>query len=141
MPAFQKEVSVRFGDCDPAQIVFYPRYFEMINRFVEDWFEDGLEASFPGLLYHKGLVAPTVHFEVDFPKPAHFGERLTFQLEVSKIGRTSCSLLINASCQGEVRVTVQQVLVFIDQKKRTPLPIPTDIAKRMKRFMIASVKP
>jgi acyl-CoA thioesterase FadM len=49
MAAYQREIPVRFGHCDPATFVFYPRYFEMINSFVEDWFEDGLEASFPGL--------------------------------------------------------------------------------------------
>ena len=80
MAAYQREIPVRFGHCDPATFVFYPRYFEMINSFVEDWFEDGLEASFPGLLYHKGLLAPTVHFTIDFPRPSRFGDRLTFKL-------------------------------------------------------------
>src|SRR5690242_12783792 len=47
MAAFQREVLVRFGHCDAAGWVFYPRYFEMISDFVEDWFEDGLEASAP----------------------------------------------------------------------------------------------
>ena len=31
MPAFQREVLVRFGHCDAAGWVFYPRYFEMIE--------------------------------------------------------------------------------------------------------------
>ena len=37
MPAYQREVLVRFAHCDPAGIVFYARYFEMINGVVEDW--------------------------------------------------------------------------------------------------------
>ena len=35
MSAFQREVLVRFGHCDAAGWVFYPRYFEMISDFVE----------------------------------------------------------------------------------------------------------
>jgi 4-hydroxybenzoyl-CoA thioesterase len=35
MPAYQREVLVRFAHCDPAGIVFYARYFEMINGVVE----------------------------------------------------------------------------------------------------------
>lgn len=136
MAAYQQEISVRFGHCDPAAIVFYPRYFEMINSFVEDWFEDGLEASFPGLLYHKGIVAPTVHFTTEFPRPSRFGDRLTFQLEVEKIGKTSCTVQIRASCHGEARMTARQVLVFIDQARQVPVAIPLDIAKRMKRFAV-----
>ncbi len=80
MPAFQREIPVRFGHCDPATIVFYPRYFEMISSLVEDWFQDGLEASAPGLMYHRGIVTPTVHFTVDFLNAAWFGDRLTFNL-------------------------------------------------------------
>ena len=55
MSAFQREILVRFGHCDAAGWVFYPRYFEMISDFVEDWFEDGLAASAPGLFHHKQL--------------------------------------------------------------------------------------
>jgi 4-hydroxybenzoyl-CoA thioesterase len=134
MAAFQREVPVRFGACDPATFVYYPRYFEMINAFVEDWFEDGLEASFPGLMYHKGILAPTVHFTIDFPRPSRFGDRLTFKLEVEKIGRTSCGIRIEASCQGELRVVAKQMLVFMEATRRRPVPIPLDIAKRMRHF-------
>ena len=138
MAAYQREIPVRFGSCDPATFVYYPRYFEMINGFIEDWFEDGLEASFPGLMYHKGILAPTVHFTIDFPKPSRFGDRLTFRLEVARIGKTSCTLHVEASCQGEIRVTARQVLVFMEQSKRTAVSIPLDIAKRMKRFKRAA---
>jgi 4-hydroxybenzoyl-CoA thioesterase len=137
MAAFQREVQVRFGACDPATFVYYPRYFEMINAFVEDWFEDGLEASFPGLMYHKGILAPTVHFTIDFPRPSRFGDRLTFTLEVMKIGRSSCELRVQASSQGEVRVAARQVLVFMDTTKRKSVAIPLDIAKRMKHFLVS----
>jgi 4-hydroxybenzoyl-CoA thioesterase len=69
MAAFQREILVRFGHCDAAGWVFYPRYFEMVSDFVEDWFEDGLEASAPGLFHHKQILTPSVHFTVDFEKP------------------------------------------------------------------------
>ena len=50
MSAFQREILVRFGHCDAAGWVFYPRHFLKKNDFsdfVEDWFEDGLAASVP----------------------------------------------------------------------------------------------
>ena len=82
MPAYQREVLVRFAHCDPAGIVFYARYFEMINGVVEDWFEDALEASFSGLLFHRNLATPTVHFNVDFTGRSMMGDRLTFETSV-----------------------------------------------------------
>ena len=112
MAAFQREILVRFGHCDAAGWVFYPRYFEMISDFVEDWFEEGLAASAPGLFHHKQLLTPSVHFTVDFIKPTRYGDRLTFNLWTVKVGRTSCELRIEASLGGELRMRVKQVLVF-----------------------------
>ena len=134
MAAFQREILVRFGHCDAAGWVFYPRYFEMISDFVEDWFEDGLAASAPGLFHHKQILTPSVHFTVDFPKPTRFGDRLTFNLWVIKVGRTSCEIRIEASFHGEIRMSVRQVLVFICAETGRATEIPPELISRMARF-------
>ena len=85
MAAFQSEILVRFGHCDAAGWVFYPRYFEMISDFVEDWFEEGLAASAPGLFHHKQLLTPSVHFTVDFVKPTRYGDRLTLDRKSTRL--------------------------------------------------------
>ena len=136
MAAFQREMLVRFGHCDAAGWVFYPRYFEMISDFVEDWFEDSLAASAPGLFHHKKLLTPSVHFTVDFMKPTHYGERLTFNLWTLKIGRTSCELRIEASHQGEMRMRVRQVLVFISAASARATAIPPELISRMQRYLL-----
>jgi 4-hydroxybenzoyl-CoA thioesterase len=135
MSAFQREILVRFGHCDAAGWVFYPRYFEMISDFVEDWFEDGLAASAPGLFHHKQILTPSVHFTVDFTKPTRYGDRLTFFLWTTKIGKTSCELRIEASHQGELRMRVKQVLVFISAATARSTPIPPELISRMHRFV------
>ena len=134
MSAFQREILVRFGHCDAAGWVFYPRYFEMISDFVEDWFEDGLAASAPGLFHHKQILTPSVHFTVDFVKPTRYGDRLTFFLWTTKIGTSSCELRIEASHQGELRMRVKQVLVFISAHTSRSTPIPPELVSRMHRF-------
>src|SRR5947209_4695259 len=63
---FQTEVVVRFGDCDPAGIVFYPRYLEFFNNIVEDWCREGLKFSFDEIVIKRGWGLPTVHLDVDF---------------------------------------------------------------------------
>jgi 4-hydroxybenzoyl-CoA thioesterase len=134
MSAFQREILVRFGHCDAAGWVFYPRYFEMISDFVEDWFEDGLAASAPGLFHHKQILTPSVHFTVDFVKPTRYGDRLTFFLWTTKIGTSSVELRIEASLQGELRMRVKQVLVFISAHTSRSTPIPPELVSRMHRF-------
>jgi 4-hydroxybenzoyl-CoA thioesterase len=140
MSSYQKEVQVRFGHCDPATFVYYPRYFEMLNGFIEDWFEEGLEASFPGLMHHQNIMAPTVHLDTDFPNPSRFGDRLTFKLQVVKIGRSSVNLEIEGSCQGQPRVTFKQTLVFMSASERKAVAIPPDIVHRLKRYVPESPK-
>jgi 4-hydroxybenzoyl-CoA thioesterase len=134
MAAFQREILVRFGHCDAAGWVFYPRYFEMISDFVEDWFEEGLAASAPGLFHHKQLLTPSVHFTVDFIKPTRYGDRLTFNLWTVKVGRTSCELRIEASLGGELRMRVKQVLVFISSNTSRATEIPPELLPRMQRY-------
>ena len=140
MSSYQKEVQVRFGHCDPATFVYYPRYFEMLNGFIEDWFEEGLEASFPGLMHHQNIMAPTVHLDTDFPNPSRVGDRLTFKLQVVKIGRSSVNLEIEGSCQGQPRVTFKQTLVFMSASERKAVAIPPDIVHRLKRYVPESAK-
>jgi 4-hydroxybenzoyl-CoA thioesterase len=134
MSAFQREILVRFGHCDAAGWVFYPRYFEMVSDFVEDWFEDGLKASAPGLFHHKQILTPSVHFTVDFERPTRYGDRLTFNLWTVKVGRTSCELRIEASHGGELRMRVKQVLVFISATTGRATAIPPELVSRMHRF-------
>ena len=57
--AFTTQRKVRFQHCDPAGIVFYPRYFEMINSVVEDWFEEVLQHDFNKLHVESGTGVPT----------------------------------------------------------------------------------
>ncbi|MEZ5824805.1 MAG: hypothetical protein R3C97_08725 [Geminicoccaceae bacterium] len=39
MYTFAREVLIEWGDCDPAGIVFYPRYFAMFNQSTSLLFE------------------------------------------------------------------------------------------------------
>ncbi len=41
-----RQIRVEFNHCDPAGIVFYPRYFEMANSVVENFFRDEVDYPF-----------------------------------------------------------------------------------------------
>jgi 4-hydroxybenzoyl-CoA thioesterase len=77
-----------------------------------------------------------VHFTVDFVKPTRYGDRLTFFLWTTRIGKTSCELRIEASHQGELRMRVKQVLVFISANTSRSTPIPPELISRMHRFEV-----
>jgi len=133
---FTTEVTVRFGDCDPAGIVFYPRYFEMFNNLVEDWCAQGLGMSFRELHLQRGLGLPTVHVETSFVAPSELGDLLRAQLRVQKIGGASVTLRVRlAGPAGEDRVRASLVLALMDLKERRAVPIPETLRARIAAFM------
>jgi len=84
---FIKEEKIRFQHIDYAGIVFYPRFLEMLNCLVEDWFEEALDRPFSKMHETNGI--PTVDLKVQFKKAARLGETLTKKLWVKKLGDSS----------------------------------------------------
>ena len=133
---FTVEKLVRFAHTDPSGIVFYPRFFEMINNTVEDWFADGLGVSFAALHEEFSAGVPTVRTECVFLSPSRLGEVLTFTLGVSKIGRSSLDLVIEAHCAERQRLRASVTLVYTDVGKTAlkSAPLPADLRAQIKRY-------
>ncbi len=84
---FIKQEKIRFKHVDYAGIVFYPRFLEMLNDLVEDWFEEALDRPFSKIHETNGI--PTVDLKVQFKKAARLGEVLTKKLWVIRLGGAS----------------------------------------------------
>ena len=131
---FEREILVRFGDCDPAGIVFYPRYLEMFNNLVEDWCR---EEKLPFANFHAGVGQglPTVHLDVDFVAPSLMGEMLVGSLKVTKLGRSSIALSITLrGPEGGDRVRGKVVLVLMDAASKKAVPIEGEVRERLARW-------
>lgn len=119
--SYRREIAIEFCHCDPAGIVFYPRYAEMVNHMVENFFIDEVGYSF-GRMMDEGYGMPTARLEVDFRKPSRLGDRLDWCLGVENIGRSSARFLVTAEDRLEARSTV----VWMD-RGFTPAPWPDHI--------------
>jgi 4-hydroxybenzoyl-CoA thioesterase len=132
--AYRSEILVRFAHCDPAGIVFYPRYLEMFNDLVEDWCRDKLGIPFTELISGgKGL--PTARIEVDFLAPSRMGDVLQASLLVRAIGRSSIRIeILLQGPERRDRVRGKVVLVMTDANC-SGLPIPDDVRTRLSQFL------
>lgn len=132
---FERERIVRFSDCDPAGIVFYPQYFVMLNGLNEDWFADGLGVSFKELHMVRQIGVPVVKLMSEFHAPSELGDHLSLRLFVERLGTRSFTL--NMQCVGNngPRVTVQEVLVCMSMEAHKSIDIPTDIRRAMEIFV------
>ncbi len=109
---------ILFKHCDPAGIVFYPRYFEMLNDCVEAFFDD-IGFAFEDI-HHHGRV-PTVQIDATFTSPSLHGDQMIIDLDITKLGKSSIGLVFHAHCDGITRFTASSTLVYIspDNKPQT----------------------
>lgn len=82
-------VRVRWGDCDPAGIAFYPRFFEWMDVCSDELHRLlGIKRTGAGDL--RGL--PLVEVQAEFLSPAFVEDELEIRAWVTAVGRTSLSL-------------------------------------------------
>lgn len=129
MKRHQMCVEIGFKHCDPAGIVFYPRYAEMINDTVEHWFKHGLGVDFDRLHRVRGIAIPTVTLNLNFVAPSRLGDDLLSSLKVVGTGRSSVSAIVELACQKEdrVRLKAEVKFVFADIGSMRSLEIPADL--------------
>lgn len=127
---YRREIRIEFNHCDPAGIVFYPRYFEMTNSVAENFFREVAGHSYAGMMdAFEGV--PTAKLEADFHAPSRLGEVLEWRMRIDRLGGSSISFTLTAhGPDGALRVTVRLVLVFISATSGRPVPQPWPEAVR-----------
>ena len=135
---FQYTQKVLFQHCDPAGIVFYPRYFEMLNACVESWFEQKLQCSFAKMHSELKKGIPTVTVNAEFLLPSYLGDVLDFTLSVVRIGRSSLDITVSVMCEGKVRINFSKRIVFIDSEAGSSQPWPEHLIKLFKSYLTES---
>ena len=128
---FRHDEPVLFRHCDPAGIVFYPRYFEMLNDTMEAWFAERLGWPWSSLHGPEGMAVPTVADDEHIRAPSRHGDGLVFTLAVTRVGRTSVGLSVVATCGGEVRLSATQTLVCIAKETGRPVAWPEDVRRKL----------
>lgn len=136
---FIKQEKIRFQHIDFAGIVFYPRFLEMLNCLVEDWFEEALNRPFSKMHETNGI--PTVDLKVQFKNPARLGEILTKKLWVKNLGGASilCGFqFINEQEKSvlEGEVTLVNVHIAEDRLTIKAEPFNDEMKIKISKFLI-----
>lgn len=136
---FEIQQRIRFRHCDPAGIVFYPRYFEMLNLLVERWFEEALDTPFGQLHLEQNRGVPTVRVEVDFKAASRVGETLRLTLQVLEIRSSAVILdLRMIGPDGKLRLSDRQTLVWVSIQPFRALEMPETLRAKMRPYLVAA---
>jgi 4-hydroxybenzoyl-CoA thioesterase len=143
-PVHRMPVRVGWGDCDPAGIVYFPRFFEIFHGSMETWFHDHLGVPYRDVIVGRKLGFPSVHTEADFAAPSAFGDTLLVEQRVEKLGRTSITFVYRVldamHPQAPARVTGRTVCAVMDLDPasatfRRAIELPVDLRRRVEAFM------
>jgi len=82
--------TIEWGDCDPAGIVFYPRFHAMFDAATARLLEAASGMTRVELIWHYGIIGwPMVRAVTDCMKPVTFDDRVEISTVVERIGRSS----------------------------------------------------
>ncbi len=118
---YTRIMPVEFNHCDAMGIVFYPRYFEMTNSLVENFFVDVIGHSFAKMV-GDGQGVPMARLETNFRTASRLGDKLKWELEVVRVGGSSVNFMATARVGDQLRLTADLTLVWVIAGKPTHWP-------------------
>jgi 4-hydroxybenzoyl-CoA thioesterase len=130
-----RKISVEWGDCDPAGIVFYPRYFEWFNACTAALFA---AAGISSHALHDtwGLAGiPMVDTRAKFFIPATFEEELTVESVLLEFRRSSFDIRHRMLKNGKLAVECFETRVWTVRDPSNPsrlqsLAVPAEVIAR-----------
>ena len=126
---------IRFGDSDPAGIVFYVAFFRMFNDLFESWVGERLGIDFAREFFDEGRMFPLVHCDVDFKKPRRMGDNLDLALILTGLGRSSIRYTIVGSDKGKEILSGEFVTCVASKEMGRSIPIPDYLRAPMSEYL------
>ena len=126
-----RTIRIEWGDCDPAGIVFYPRYFEMFETCISTLFEraTGL-TKFQMLRTYEFSGYPVVQARAQFLASAKYGDDVIAETSISEFRRSSFDVRhrLRKAEKLAVECLETRVWTFKDADGRIKgVPIPEEI--------------
>ncbi|SRR5579859_939453 len=128
--------TLRFGDCDPAGIAYFPNYFHFLNGVVEEWW---MSLGFPWrvLIQERRIGLPTVKLDTQFLAPGFMGDTLHFSFEIVALGSRSMTLEHFVTRDETLLWQATQVVVATSLDTHQSLAWPDDIRAALRTFQEA----
>lgn len=133
---FVTQRKIRFSHCDPAGIVYFVNFFDMVSGIVEDWFGEALGFTFNEMHIGQHVGFPIVNTGCEFYKPCHLGDQLKLELSILKLGRSSIEFSIRGRVGDEEKFRARHKVAMMSLKTLKSLPIPDDLRNRMAPYVL-----
>ena len=123
---FRRQLTIEWGHCDPAGIVFNPRFFEFFDASTWLLFEAALGVKAQDLASVYNIVGiALVDACANFLKPAKFGDVVELASRISEFRRSSFDVEHKLSVNGALAVEGSESRVWAVRDKTDPDKIAT----------------
>src|SRR3954468_9598400 len=128
----RRDVQIQWGDCDPANIVYYPRYFEMFDDSTSIMFE-AAGFSKQDIVKKYGLVGiPMVDTRAKSHIASTHGDWIIIESRVEKFGRSSFEVTHKVFKGASLAIEAFETRVLVgrhpdDPNRLKSAPMPQEI--------------
>ncbi len=131
------EFTVEFGDCDPAQIVFYPNFYKWMDSAARHFFRAAGVPPWHELERSEGIIGtPLVEASARFMRPATYGDRIAVDTSVSGWQGKRFVLAHVVRRGGDVLVEATEVRIFARRDPDDPRRIrAVDVPERIRSLL------
>jgi 4-hydroxybenzoyl-CoA thioesterase len=134
----RRNVRIVWGDCDPAGIVYYPRYFEMFDTSTTALFERALGMTkYQFLKAYDSLGYPMVDTRARFLLPTRYGDDVVIDSAITEIKRSSFAVTHRLLKDGQLAVEGFETRVWVgrdpaDADKIKAKSLPNEIVGKLR---------
>jgi 4-hydroxybenzoyl-CoA thioesterase len=134
-----RSTRVEWCDCDPARIIFYPRYFDMFETSTTMLMECALGmAKIDYLEAYDFIGHPAVEAHARFRFPTRFGDDISIETALTMAEGSRFTLEHRVTKAGVLAVEGVETREWIGRDAADPArlvsrPIPPDVLARMSR--------
>jgi len=138
-----RRTRIEWCDCDPAGIIFYPRYFEMFDTSTTVLIERALGMrKIEYLKAYDFAGHPVVETRARFRAPTRYGDEVSIETTLVECGRSSFKLEHHLSKAGTLAVEGAETRVWVvrdaaDPKRLMSHPIPAAVLARFQHGAVA----
>ena len=126
---FSTRITVRFGDCDPAGLVYYPVLLHYCHAAMEEFFAARCGLPYARLMSERRLGFPTVNARAEFFTPLVYGDEASIEVWVSRVGKSSATFeyRLRRAADGYLCASATLVQVSMNLDERRAEPVPADL--------------
>lgn len=130
---------VKWGECDPAGIVYTPRFLDWVIEAAESFFAEAVGVDWFQLNQTYGLGSPSVSTKIDFRKPIQYGQPFTIEVLVRKLTRSTITYVMRGRDEpGDLCFEAELVSCIIDHKRMKSVTIPDHIRQPILDYQAAT---